>query len=49
MARDLYETLMEDDSIKKLLIEGDYKIHLGKDYMLKINRLSQEEAVVSMN
>ncbi|MDP1727800.1 MAG: hypothetical protein Q8M15_13530 [Bacteroidota bacterium] len=40
VARDLYEKLVEDVKIKELLIANDYKISMGKDYLLKIRLLN---------
>ncbi len=40
VARDLFEKLVEDVKIKELLIANDYKISMGKDYLLKIRLLN---------
>ncbi|MBC7381666.1 MAG: hypothetical protein H7296_01580 [Bacteroidia bacterium] len=40
VARDLYEKLVEDMNIKSLLMANDYKISMGKDYLLKIRLLN---------
>ena len=40
VARDLYEKLVEDMKIKELMMSNDYKISMGKDYILKIRLLN---------
>ena len=40
VARDLCMALEENTDIRNILKEGNYKINMGVDYCLKINKLS---------
>ncbi|MBI3232813.1 MAG: hypothetical protein HYZ42_02030 [Bacteroidetes bacterium] len=42
VAKDLFDKLMQNESVKENLLNKHYKINMGKDFILKINIIKAE-------